>query len=203
MRALARLVTVLKIKTNGPCFRCLYYRIPRTSSAGTSFCFSYSCTFLTRFLFLFWIRRERNDGSFAKADRSAVAVATVRELQQPGAKENRSIDNRSSSNSPKVTKPGQVKTRMTSETSCDRHTPRHRALLPPVEVSHRLSYPSPTWTPSFVPNSKTAVEFHYFLIFRIYLPPPFRVLSDSFRDRYIMFLERKKNNRTFRKPGVR
>lgn len=121
--------------------------------------------------FFFCIRRVRNDGSFAKADRSAVAVATVRELQQPGTKENRSAVDHSDINgpSPKVTKPGgQVKTRMTSETVCDGRTPRHRAPLPPVEVRHHYLYlRRPDANPRlFVPNSKTAVKFHYLLIFR-------------------------------------
>ncbi|XP_022161586.1 uncharacterized protein LOC111027502 isoform X1 [Myzus persicae] len=67
--------------------------------------------------------RTRNDGSFAKANCSA--VATIREL--PSSKENRSSHGNSG-----VIKSGRVTARMTE--TCDGHIPRHRAPLPPVDV---------------------------------------------------------------------
>ncbi|KAL5234743.1 hypothetical protein ACI65C_002153 [Semiaphis heraclei] len=65
--------------------------------------------------------RTRNDGSFAKANCSA--VATIRELSS--SKENHS----SHGNGVKC---GRVTARMTE--TCDGHIPRHRAPLPPVDV---------------------------------------------------------------------
>lgn len=82
---------------------------------------------LKLFIYFWWFYRVRNDGSFTKANCSS--VATIREL--PSSKENRS--NKRYSN---VIKPGQITARMTE--TCDGHTPRHRAPLPPVEVSFRF-----------------------------------------------------------------
>lgn len=73
----------------------------------------------------FYFHRTRNDGLFAKANCSA--VATIREL--PSSKENRSSHGNNG-----VVKSGRVTTHMTE--TCDGHIPRHRASLPPVEVSY-------------------------------------------------------------------
>lgn len=89
----------------------------------------YDLNLTNDFFFFYRIDRIRNDGSFIKANCSA--VATIREL--PSSKENRS-NNRPNNHNHGI-KSGQVTARMTE--TCDGHTPRHRAPLPPsVEVSY-------------------------------------------------------------------
>lgn len=98
----------------------------------------------TLILVFFFFCRTRNDGLFAKANCSA--VATIREL--PSSKENRGSSNndlsRHNSSSAHGVKSGQTVARMIVDT-CDGHTPRHRAPLPPVKVRFfwkSLQYPS-------------------------------------------------------------
>lgn len=89
--------------------------------------------------FLLSVNRSRNDGSFiAKANNCAVTAA-IRDL--PSSKENRSSNNKYNNhrnNNNSGIKSGQVTVRMTE--TCDGHKLRHRAPLPPVEVSVVISF---------------------------------------------------------------
>lgn len=94
-----------------------------------------------------YVNRLRNDGSFITKANNCAIVATIREL--PSSKENRSNNNKYNNNryNNSDIKSSQATARMTE--TCDRHKLRHRAPLPPVEVSFLFDFNTYYWNISY------------------------------------------------------